>query len=136
LGYGLDPPQLGISDDRLNSEATRRLTKVLILHPIAAGLAGLAFLFGMCGAAYHRTGTIFMTIVSALATLVTLVIFIIDVVIFTVARNRIRNNGLSSELGNALWLTLGALAALLIGFCVSICGIFGRYRKRRSAATY
>ncbi|OBZ68097.1 hypothetical protein A0H81_11937 [Grifola frondosa] len=34
---------------------------VLILIPISAGLSGLAFLFGVCGASYHRVGTVFMT---------------------------------------------------------------------------
>ncbi|TFL01499.1 pali-domain-containing protein [Pterulicium gracile] len=130
LGYNINPA--GLNDNRLAAGTVRRLTQILVLHPIAAGLSGLAFLFGLCGVGYHRTGTIFMTIVSALATLVTLVVWVIDMVLFGIARNRIRNNGIPAEFGNALWITLGALVALLLGFCAAACGIFGNYRKRRA----
>lgn len=132
----------------------RNLTKTLILHPIgtlhdplipwsnssnfhvsppAAGLAGLAFLFGLCGASYHRVGTILMTLLSGLATLATLLAFIIDMVLFGITRNRIRRDGTPAQYGNANWLVLGALVALMLGFCASTCGVFGRYRRRKDA---
>lgn len=99
---------------------------------IAAGLAGLAFLFGACGAAYHRVGTMMMAVLSALATILTLLIFVIDMALFGVARNRFRHQGISAQYGNANWLTLGALIALLLGFCTSAIGIFGTYRRRKN----
>ncbi|KAG6844616.1 hypothetical protein H0H87_005473 [Tephrocybe sp. NHM501043] len=129
VGIGYDFPNLG--DDELNTTIIRNLTKTLILHPIAAGLAGLAFLFGLCGAAYHRVGTIFMSLLAGLATLVTLVAFVLDMALFGITRNRIRNAGFDAQYGNANWLTLGALVALLMGFCASACGVFGRYRRRK-----
>lgn len=132
IGIGYD--FVGTNASRINTTVVNNLTKALILHPIAAGLAGLAFLFGLCGAAYHRVGTIFMTLLSGLAALVTLVVFIIDMVLFGIVRNRYRDENIPAQYGNANWLTLGALVALLIGFCASACGSFGRYR--RSRATY
>ena len=58
------------------SKLPARLTTIT-----AAGLSGLAVLFGLCGAAYHRAGTIFMMLVSALAFLVTLVVWVVEMVL-------------------------------------------------------
>ena len=98
-----------------------------------AGLSGLAVLFGLCGAAYHRVGTIFMTLISALAFLVTLVVWVIEMVLFGIARDHTRDRGVDATFGNANWLVLGALVALFLGFLTATCGIFGSYRARRAA---
>ncbi|KZV85811.1 pali-domain-containing protein [Exidia glandulosa HHB12029] len=135
VGYRFPPSLLGFEDTRLNSGVIHNLTFVLILHPIAAGLAGLAVIFGLCGAAYSRIGTIFMSISAALATLVTLVVWVIDMVLWGLARNRINGHtGAHATYGNANWLVLGALVSLFIGFCAGTVGICGRYRNRRTAA--
>jgi SUR7/PalI family len=115
----------------LSSSTIHNLTFTLILHPIAAGLSGLAVLFGLCGAEYHRSGTVLMALSSSLAALVTFVAFVLDLVLFSIARHEFRKLGWSSQYGNAIWLTLGALAALSLGFCTSTFGIFGSYRRRR-----
>lgn len=129
VGIGYD--FVGQSGSRINNATIHNLTRVLILHPIACGLAGIAFLFGLCGAGRSRAGTVWMTLFSALAALVTLVIFIIDLALFGIVRNRYRNEGIPAQYGNANWLTAGALAALLIAFFTSCCGVFGRYSRRR-----
>jgi hypothetical protein len=94
-------------------------------------LAGFAFFFGICGAAYHRMGTVMMTLLAGLAMLITFIAWVIDMILFGIARQRYRNTLQPAQYGNANWLTLGALVALLLGFCASACGIFGRYRRRR-----
>ncbi|KAG6887464.1 hypothetical protein C0995_015064 [Termitomyces sp. Mi166 len=129
IGYNFLP--VGNAD--LNTSIIYNLTKTLILHPIGAGLSGIAFLFGLCGVAYHRVGTIFMSLLAGLAMLVTLVAFVLDMVLFGITRNRIRDAGIPAQYGNANWLTLGALVALLLGFCASACGVFGRYRRRKES---
>jgi len=73
-----------------------------------------------------------MTLLSGLAMLTTFVAWVIDMILFGIARQRYRDDGESAQYGNANWLTLGALVALLLGFCFSACGIFGSYRRRRS----
>jgi len=133
VGYSF-PAGLVPNISRLNTTTLHHLTGALILHPIAAALAGLTVLFGLCGLA-HRVGTIFMTISSVIAFLVTLVAWIIDMILWGIVRDRIRDQGVAAQYGNANWLTLGALAALVLSFCLGICGTFGNYRKRR-AATY
>lgn len=123
------------SNDRLNSRILHNLTKTLILHPIACGLAGIAFAFGLIGAICHRSGTILMTLIGGLAFLTTFVAWVIDMILFGIARQRYRNDGLWAQYGNANWLTLGALVALILAFCTSAVGSFGRYRKKRAADT-
>ncbi|KAH8116766.1 pali-domain-containing protein [Phellopilus nigrolimitatus] len=132
IGY-LFPSSLGSTN--LNTEVMHNLTKVLILHPIAAGLSGLAVLFGICGASYHRAGTIMMSLAALLAFLVTLVVWVIDMVLFGIVRSRVRsaaNSDAAAQYGNANWITLGALAALALAFCAGACGSFGRYRRRNN----
>ena len=74
-----------------------------------------------------------MSLVSGLALVTTLVVWIIEMVLFGVARDHVRDRGLSANFGNANWLVLGALVALIVGFISATCGIFGSYRARRSA---
>lgn len=119
--------------DKLNSAIIHNLTFVMVLHPVAAALSAIAVIFGLCGAAYSRIGTIFMTLSAAVAFLVTLVAWIVDMVLWGIARERIRHDGpagSTAQYGNANWLTLGALIALALGFCAAGCGSFGRYSRR------
>ena len=120
------------SNARLNESTIHGLTAALILHPIAAGLSAIAVLFGLCGASYHRAGTVLMSLAAALATVSAILAWIIDMVLFSIARHEFRNEGWSAQYGNAIWLTLAAAASLLIGFCTSACGVFGNYRRRRN----
>lgn len=126
-----NPHELIYRSAELESSTIHNLTSTLILHPIAAGLSGLAVLFGICGSDYNRTGTVFMALFCSLAALVTLVAWVLDMVLWSIVRHETRKLGWSSQYGNAVWLTLGALAALLLGFCFSTIGIFGSYRRRR-----
>ena len=130
VGYNFTSalPQLA-TNHRLSEDIIKNLTGALVLHPIAAGLAGLAVLFGVCGAGYHRAGTILMSWAAGLATLVTTVVWIVDMVLWGIARDRFRDHGAQAQYGNANWLTLGALIALFLAFCTGLCGSFGSYRR-------
>jgi len=120
-----------IAASTLNTDILHNLTYVLILYPIAAGLAGLSVLFGICGAGYHRAGTVFMSLLAALAMLCTLVAWVISMALFGLAKNKLKDDGISSSWGNANWIALGALVALVLGFCTAACGVFGHYRRTR-----
>ncbi|VDC03584.1 unnamed protein product [Peniophora sp. CBMAI 1063] len=128
IGYDFQ----GVNSSRLSESIIHNLTDTLILVPIAAGLSGLAFLFGVCGAGYHRAGTVFMALFSALAMLTTVVAWVLAMVLFSIAKHEYRKEGLSADYGNALWLVLGAMVALFVGFCTSACGVFGSYRRRNA----
>ncbi|KIO20264.1 hypothetical protein M407DRAFT_245892 [Tulasnella calospora MUT 4182] len=130
LGYPID--QLNTRNGLFNSTVVHNLTYVLVLHPIAAGFAFLAVVFGLCGAASHRVGTIIMSVAASLATIITLVVWVIDMVLFGITRNKLRGQGYPAQYGNANWLVLGAFIALLLGTCTSFFGIFGSYRTKRA----
>ncbi|KAI4523462.1 pali-domain-containing protein [Schizophyllum commune Tattone D] len=134
IGYDFNPAIDNFDAGKINTNIIHNLTYVLILYPIAAGISGLAFLFGLCGAGYHRVGTVFMSLLSGLALLVTLVAWVIDMVLFGIVKARLHDQNVDAKWGNANWIGLGAFGALLIGFCASSCGIFGSYRRRREAS--
>lgn len=115
----------------VNSNIMHNLTCVLVLYPVAAGLAGISVLLGLCGASYHRAGTVFMTLTAALALLCTLIAWVISMAIFGIERSKLKDNGFDATWGNANWIGLGALVALLLGFCTAACGVFGNYRRTR-----
>jgi uncharacterized membrane protein len=72
-----------------------------------------------------------MTISAALATALTLIIFILDMVLFSTVRNRFRKQDVSAQFGNANWLTVGALGALLLAFGMGICTVFSRHSRSK-----
>lgn len=77
-----------------------------------------------------------MSLISALAMLVTLVGWVIEMVLFGIARSHARSRGIGANWGNANWLVLGALVSLIIGFVCATCGIFGSYRSRSRRTAY
>ena len=56
-----------------------------------------------------------MTITTSLALLVTLVAWVLSMTLFGIARDRIRDQGVGAQFGNANWIALGALVALALG---------------------
>ena len=109
------------------------LTGFLILHPIAAGLCALAFVFGICGLSNCIAG-IFMTVLNAISCVVTLIALCIDLGFWIHVRDEIRDQGVHAELANCMWLTLAAFIALLFGVLFGACGsvgnLFGGLRDR------
>ncbi|KAJ7901801.1 pali-domain-containing protein [Mycena olivaceomarginata] len=130
IGYRFNPSSLNFNDHVLHTPVFLNLTKTLILHPIAAGISGLAFFSGLCGALYHRAGTAVMALLAALATIMSLLAFLFDMVLFGIARRQFREQGIPSQYGSASWLTLGAAVAILLGFSTAASTFFSRYRNK------
>ncbi|WVO14976.1 hypothetical protein L204_102618 [Cryptococcus depauperatus] len=132
VGYNL--VVYGAQNVNINDKGFHSLTKALILHPIAGLLALIALLFGLMGVGCASRGaTIMMALTSAVAFLVTLVVFVIDIVMWVIIRHRVRNAGYDAHLGNANWLTIGAVGALFLATCTSVCGSCGRFARGRMA---
>lgn len=93
-------------------------------------MAGLAFIFGLLGASYHRAGTVFMTLISGFAALVATVAWAVSMALFGIAHNHVKNNGGTATYGNALWIGLGGMVALYLAFVTAACGVCGHYRRR------
>ncbi|ORX39426.1 actin cortical patch SUR7/pH-response regulator pali [Kockovaella imperatae] len=118
----------------ISARVLQNLTYTLILHPIAGFIALLALVFGLIGAgAASRVATIFMAIFAFFGLVVALVAFVIDMVLWNVVKNKIEDAGYDATLGNANWFTVGAVGALILCTCTSICGSCGRFATGRMA---
>lgn len=116
---GFRPPPLACPTD--NGSVLSNLTYGLILNPIGAGLSALAALFGLLGVfSTSRAATILMTIASLLALVVTGVSFILSMVLFGLARNRLNDAGADAMFGNGQWMILGAFVSL-VRPCPPLC---------------
>ncbi|KAI1370760.1 pali-domain-containing protein [Hypoxylon crocopeplum] len=118
------------------ADTTRGLTHVMILHPIATGLAFIAFLLAL-GAGV--VGSLLASLCSLLTFIVILVALICDFVMFSIVRSEINsaNNGSRAEWGAATWTTLVAaicslIATVVVFFTCCSARIHGR-RDRRMA---
>ncbi|KAK3360106.1 SUR7/PalI family-domain-containing protein [Lasiosphaeria hispida] len=114
---------------------TRALTKAMVLHPIACGLNFIAFLMA---AGAGIIGSFAASLVALLAFLITVVIMIIDFVMFSVVRSNVNDNntGAQAYYGNAAWTILvSAICSLLGTIIVFLTCCTGRRSKRRNAAT-
>lgn len=123
MDYG--SPDDGISifgdDGNISGSIAHGLTYALILHPIAAAVALFALIISLTtNLCLDVCGSLF----SFFAFLVCLVAFIVDSVLFIVARVRINRDlpGSPASLSNAYWLTLAATVALLLAAFTVCCG--------------
>jgi len=153
LGYRFDSAAArALQLDDLTNIVSKALTAALVLHPIACGLAFLCWaitLFALFRRWRHfringteRDGrSRFTSIISFAiilpAALLTTIVFILDVVLVAVARNKIRdalddNRSVQLTWDSAVWLTLVAALALWFALFATICpcGSRLRYRKR------
>lgn len=111
----------------------RWLTYALIIHPIAAGMAGLSFILGVVSHFREFSQARLSTWVASLASTLAMLAFIFDMVAFTIAKSRLNSAdsgdvALAASLGNGIWLTLAGFVLLFISSCAFGCGtrIVGR----------
>jgi len=141
LGYTFDSTVAdALHADELENLISRTTTAALVLHPIAAGLAFLTLLISLFILRRGSNGTsripsLITLGVGSLATFLTTVVFLIDVIVVAVVRKRVHNatdGDLNLVWGNAVWMTLGATVALWLAMIGACCGVFacGQRRKR------
>ncbi|KAK6219481.1 hypothetical protein LQW54_002214 [Pestalotiopsis sp. IQ-011] len=115
-------------------DTANALTRVMVLHPVAAGLSFISFLLAL-GAGV--VGSFLAALVSLLTFVVTLVVLITDFVGFAVLKNAVNraDNGASAEFGACMWTLLAAAICNLIATVVvffTCCS--ARLHKKRSSA--
>lgn len=149
LGYNLPGVISNIAGTSYSNQNIVRLTRALVLHPIACGIAFLAFLVATLS---ERFGYLFSSLLCFLAFIVSLVAMAIDFGLFVAARNHVNNNSsafvggfgdgaggignVSASLGNAVWMTLAATVSLFIASLVVCFGVCSSRRRDRVGNGY
>jgi glucan phosphoethanolaminetransferase (alkaline phosphatase superfamily) len=107
------------------------LTRVMILHPIACGLAFIAFLLAV-GAGI--IGSLLASLVSAVAFIITLVVMATDFVWAGIIKNAVNSDGTGSHAyySVGMWTILAAMVLL---FFATIIIFVSCFRSRRSNRT-
>ncbi|KAF7974414.1 hypothetical protein HWV62_12272 [Athelia sp. TMB] len=117
--------QSGSSSVTIGSSWTRGLA----VHPVAAGVTFIALLLSF---STHVTVTLLASLVSALAALITLIAFAIDIALYAYVKDKLRHIDHNTHTGPGFWLTFVSFILLLLAAC-TVC--FGRRRDRMSGAT-
>ncbi|KAK4685952.1 hypothetical protein P7C73_g4180, partial [Tremellales sp. Uapishka_1] len=135
LGYEVTTASGAIGGYTFVNNHLETLTKALILHPIATGIAFIAFLIA---AASDHIGFLFASMVAFLAFIVSLAAMVIDFVLFGIVKHEINNNTTANaSFATAIWLTLAATVILFFASIIVCCGCFtGRRHKRNSEKGY
>jgi len=116
------------------NDSTKALTRVMILHPIACGVAFIAFLLalgsGFCGA-------ILAAIVAAVAWLITLVVMVTDFVLFGIIKRHVNSDGSGSHAFYTvgMWTLLAAMILLFFATFIVLftCCSSRMHRQDRSS---
>ncbi|KNE90516.1 hypothetical protein PSTG_16033 [Puccinia striiformis f. sp. tritici PST-78] len=146
LGYNLHTDSLGIPlptqlDLTPLNPIISALTYALILHPIAAGLALISAIFGLVSHIREYSRLCYTSCFSSLASTAALLAFVLDIVAFSIAKNRLNalsdtNVAIDSQLGNAVWITLAGWICLTLSgffFCTGRCLFSRRHRAQAQA---
>ncbi|KAJ3843423.1 pali-domain-containing protein [Lentinula raphanica] len=143
LGYTLDSTvasALDLDSNELVNVVSETTTAALVLHPIACALTFLTLLVSLFMLRRSSNGTArlpsLITLgVGILATLLTTIVFLIDVIVVAVVRNHVKDDTdgvVMLNWGNAVWMALGATIALwlaMVGTCGGVCGCGSRHRR-------
>jgi glucan phosphoethanolaminetransferase (alkaline phosphatase superfamily) len=125
----------GTTFNTASTDTTKALTRVMILHPVACGLAFIAFLLAL-GAGF--CGAIFAAMVSAVTWLITLVVMACDFALFGIIKNHVNKDGSGSHAyySIGMWTTLAAMICLFFGTFVVLFTCFSKrmHRKDNRAA--
>jgi len=137
VGYSPIKIMEGIDNADYGSAATNTadgLTRVMILHPVACGLAFIAFLFalgaGICGA-------LFASLIAAVAWVITLVVMVTDFVAWGIVKDKVNGDGTGSHavFGPAMWTILAAMILLFIATFIVLFTCFSARRHARTNRT-
>ncbi|KAI5476656.1 PalI-related protein [Pseudohyphozyma bogoriensis] len=129
VGYNVtDLAGVATNEDWIN-ESLNGLTKGLVLHPLVAGLAFVAFVIAGLS---HGLGFVFSAVLASFVWVLALIALIVDAVLFTIVKNHINNADLgpSASYGVALWVTVAGVVTLFLG---SISTLFACVTDRRAA---
>ena len=111
------------------------LTYAMILHPIACGIAFIAFLLSI-GAGV--VGSLLGAIVAALAWVITLVAMAIDFSLFGIIKDHVNGDGSGSHAyySVGMWTILAAMILLFLGMFIVLFTCFSARKERKRGGNY
>jgi len=115
------------------TESAEALTRALILHPIGTVVLFFTFLLSLVSGS--AIVGILATLASGIAFILNTVAVVVDFVIVSLLRNKVRRNGGELDYGVAIWIALVAAALTLLGtilMLVTCCS--GRRSRRRHSS--
>ncbi|KAF7294042.1 Pali-domain-containing protein [Mycena kentingensis (nom. inval.)] len=133
---------LGLDLDLSSSTVStlHTLTSTLILHPVAAGITGLACLISLGRLLRPTASDAVVPGIAILALLVSTAATAIDFAVFGQLKHYIENIttaqlvSLSATFGTSIWLTLAATIALFLAPCATCAGGRTQQAHRRNKA--
>ena len=114
-------------------DTARALTKVMVLHPIATGLAFISFVLAL-GAGF--VGSFLAALGAFITFLVTAVVLITDFVSFSIVKSAVNDSTASvvASYGSAAWTTLvAAILSLLASVILLFTCCSARIHRRRES---
>jgi hypothetical protein len=137
LGYTIDPTYIaGVTNEPdLANLILKALTILLVLHPIAAGLAFLTVVPVAASCfVYHKAPWIISLVLSIATAIMSTIVFGADLALIIVARHKLSDQdkyNVTIDFGNGVWIVLVSMlftwvALLLLSARVCRCCGFGR----------
>ncbi|MCJ1282938.1 hypothetical protein MMC26_002264 [Xylographa opegraphella] len=125
----------GTGFSRTASASADGLTYAMILHPIACGIAFIAFLLSI-GAGI--VGSLLGAIVAALAWIITLVAMAIDFALFGIIKDHVNGDGSGSNAyySTGMWTILTAMVLLFFGMFIVLFTCFSARKEKRRSGSY
>lgn len=136
---GYNPADIMAQIDRTtfstaSTDTSKALTRVMILHPIACGLAFIAFLLAL-GAGF--CGAIMAAVVAAITWIITLVVLVTDFVLFGIIKSHVNSDGSGSHAyySVGMWTILAATILLFFAALVVLftCCSSRMHRQNRTS---
>ncbi|KAH0579881.1 hypothetical protein H2248_002709 [Termitomyces sp. 'cryptogamus'] len=111
-------------------------TRGLAVHPVAAGVAFVAFLLSL---STHHVVTLVASLFAFLASALALIAFAIDIALFVFLRHQVDilpNIDAKTTIGVGFWLTFVSFLLLILGGATVCLGRRHRQKRTDGAATY
>jgi len=119
----------GVESGIVGTHVADSLTNAFILHPIACGLAFIAALCALGGA----IGSLIGSFIAVIAWILTLVVMVIDFVVFGIIKNHVNSDGKGSHAfySIGMWTCLAAFILLFLGTVIVFFTCCTRRRRER-----
>jgi hypothetical protein len=117
-----------------STDTSKALTRVMILHPIACGLAFIAFLLAL-GAGV--IGALMASMVAAVTWIITIVVMACDFVLFGIIKDHVNNDGSGSHavFSIGMWTILAAMILLFFATFIVLFTCCSSRMHRQSSRT-